>query len=131
VENLLLYFLIFIGGALTSSLLSYILTFGYSILTMKKTVFDCLLVIARNVQAAYDIHELKNLALEIAGKDEKFIDFQKKLDQKELKSLKNTIIRNFINSVPPKYDNIIPFSDWDSAMLYLETEIKTRGKNNE
>ena len=98
---------------------------------MKKTVFDCLLVIARNVQAVYDIHELKNLALEIAGKDEKFIDFQKKLDQKELKSLKNTIIRNFINSVPPKYDNIIPFSDWDSAMLYLETEIKTRGKNNE
>ena len=70
------------------------------------------------------INELKYLALEISGKDERFVEFQKNIDARELSSMRNTVIRNFINCVPAKYNHLIPFDDWLSAVQYVNNEAK-------
>ena len=130
-DNFLLYFVSFVAGILVNALWGYMLGLGHSILMMRQTITDCLMVMARNIQAAYEINQLKYMAMDMSGKDKKFIDFQKSLDEKELKSLRNTVIRNFVNSIPPKYNSSVPFSDWDSAMLHLESELNNQRKNNE
>ena len=91
---------------------------------MKAAIRDCIIVTAKNMQSAYEINYIKEEAWRLADKDEKYIEFQKTVDKKELMSLQNTIIRNFVNSVPPKYDHLVEFHDWDSAMKYIDKVIK-------
>jgi hypothetical protein len=76
------------------------------------------------MQSTLEINELKYLALEISGKDERFVEFQKNLDARELSSMRNTVIRNFINCVPTKYNHLVPFDDWLSAVQYVNNEAK-------
>jgi hypothetical protein len=84
-------------------------------------------ILAKNVQSVYEINQLKYIAIEMSGKDEKYAAFQKNMDDRELSSMKNTAIRNFLNSIPHRYDHIVPFHDWTSAMNHLEEQIK-KGK---
>jgi len=51
---------------------------------------------------------------------------REKVDKQQLKTLQKTIIRNFILNVPSKYGHLIKFNDWDSAMSYLNEELKRR-----
>ena len=111
-------------GILFNSLFGYMYGLGGSITMMKSSISDCLIMMAKNVQSVYEINQLKYMALEMSGKDERFIEFQKNADQRELSSMRNTAIRNFLNSIPPKYDNIVPFHDWVTAMNYLDIKLK-------
>ena len=79
---------------------------------------------AKSLQEVYDLKHLKEEALKISGKEEKFIEWQSKVDKREIESLKRTCIRNFINAVPPKYNHLVKFHDWDSAMEYIDKIIK-------
>ena len=47
------------------------------------------------------------MAFEMIERDEKYIDFQKLVDEGEMKSVKNTLIRNYINSVPSRFNNLV------------------------
>jgi len=84
----------------------------------------------KNVETLYEIHQLKYMALEMADRSEKFIEFQKRIDKHELNSMKTTIIRNFINPIHPRYNHLVPFTDWDGAMDYLNQQIQKQ-KGNE
>ena len=66
------------------------------------------------------------MSYEMLDRDEKHIEFQKAIDQKEMNSLKNSLIRDYINSVPSRYNFMIKFHDWDSAMSYLNNLLKER-----
>jgi len=123
-ENIVYYLIVFIMGILFNSLFGYMYGLGGSITMMKSSISDCLIMMAKNVQSVYEINQLKYMALEMSGKDERFIEFQKNADQRELSSMRNTAIRNFLNSIPPKYDNIVPFHDWVTAMNYLDIKLK-------
>ena len=81
-------------------------------------------MLAKNIQSIYEINYIKESAWKLADRDEKYIEFQKTIDEKEISSLQNTFIRNFINSIPPKYNHLIEFHDWDSAMDYISKIIK-------
>ena len=61
-------------------------------------------------------------------RDEKYIEYQKLIDTQEMLSIKNTIIRNYINSIPARYNNLVSFHDWDSAMEYFKNAIR---RNND
>ncbi len=81
---------------------------------------DCVMFMAKNLQNVYEIKYLKEEAMRLAGRDEKYIEWQQRVDEKEIHSLKTTCIRNFINAVPPKYNHLIKFHDWSSAMEYIK-----------
>ena len=123
-EIVIYCFISFIIGIFFNSFFGYLYGLGHSSIMIKRTISDSLLILAKNVQSVYEINQLKYLALEMAGKDERYSKFQKNLDDRELSSMKNTAIRNFLNSIPHRYDHVIPFHDWVSAMNYLDKEIK-------
>lgn len=122
--------LIFCLGFTISMVCNLLLGVGNSVRLVKETMNDCLLMMAKNIQTAYQSNEIKYHALQIAEKDEKYIEFQKRVDNEQLISLQNTIIRNFINSVPTKYNHLIKFSDWKSAIDYLNSTIKKDQQND-
>ncbi len=125
-EGYLLYFIVFCCGIITNIFWNHLLGLGTGIMMVRTVISDCLMVVAKNVQSVYEINELKYMSLEMSGKDERFIEFQKTQDKMELSSLRNTVIRNFVNAIPSRYDKYVPFNDWGSAMDYLDKEIKKR-----
>ena len=97
--------------------------------SFQNSVVDTLLMLTKNIQTTYEIQQLKYMHYELLERDEKYIEFHKAIDERELKSLRNTVIRNYINTVPPKYNRLIEFHDWDTAMLYLNKLLKERNND--
>ena len=114
----------FLFGVSFHMVWNWLLNTGYTIVMMRSTINDCVIFMAKNLQNVYEIKHLKEEAMRIAGRDEKYIEWQALVDEKEIKSLKATCIRNFINTIPPKYNHLIKFHDWDSAMEYINKTIK-------
>lgn len=116
--------MIFISGIIVSVVLNRMTRMGQSAIMMKKTILDCLVVMASSIQAQIEAYEMKYHALEIAERPDKYIEFQKKVDQQQLRTLQKTLIRNFIVSIPSEYSFLVKFHDWESAMAYLTTQLK-------
>tara|TARA_E500000318_G_C3489993_1_gene183933 strand:+ start:118 stop:441 length:324 start_codon:yes stop_codon:yes gene_type:complete len=102
----------------------YVLGLGYGINAFKMAMVNSLLLLAKNVQSVMEIHQLKYMSYELLGRDKKYVEFQKEIDRRELDSLKNSLIRDYINTIPAKYNYMIKFHDWDSAMSYLNNLLK-------
>lgn len=116
--------LTFLLGVLFHMLWNWIVNTGYTILMMKSAINDCVIFMAKSLQDVYEIKYLKEEAMRLVNRDEKYIEWQSKLHEKEIRSLKTTCIRNFINAIPPKYNHLIEFHDWQSAMEYIDKVIK-------
>ncbi len=125
-EQVTYIFLSFVCGMIFMRFFSWVMQLGNSAIAMKNTINDCLLVMSANMQIAIESYEIKYHALKIAERDDKYIDFQKQIDKQQLKTLQKTIVRNFILSVPSRYNHLVKFHDWDSAMSYLNEELKRR-----
>jgi len=116
----------FIVGVVLTRLWYSIVGLGYTSILMKRTINDCLLVMADNIQSSHESCEIKYAAFKIAERDDKYIEFQKKIDKQQQRTLQKTIIRNFMNSVPQSYNHLVEFHDWDSAMKHLTDQLKRR-----
>ena len=117
-------FIAFAGGVCFHAMWAYLVTMGYSLVMMRTTINDSIILLAKNIQSVYEINHIKEEAWKLAERDEKYIEFQKTIDEREIKSLKSTCIRNFINAIPPKYNHLVKFHDWSSAMNYIDKIIK-------
>jgi len=125
-EQQLYILLSFISGVIFANLFTKIMRLGNSAIAVKATIKDCLQIMSINIQSAIEAYDIKYHALEIADKDPKYIEFQRRIDKQQLRTLQKTIIRNFIVSIPPRYEYLLKFDDWDSAMSYLSKELKRR-----
>ena len=128
-ETFYLLFFGFVSGILFNVFWGYTLGLGYGVVSFRRSTADTLMMLIKNVRSVYEIQQVKYEVLKLAERDEKYIEFQMYIDEKEMKSLKNTVIRNYLNSVPPKYNNMLKFHDWDSAMDYLNNF--TKGSDND
>jgi len=117
-------FIAFLSGFCIHIMWSYLVNLGHTVLMFKSTIKDSLLFLTKSMQTVYEINHIKEQAWRLTERDEKYIEFQKQVDRSEIASLQNTVIRNFINSIPPKYNGLIEFHDWNSAMEYVDKIIK-------
>tara|TARA_B100001123_G_C14350218_1_gene646651 strand:- start:43 stop:423 length:381 start_codon:yes stop_codon:yes gene_type:complete len=120
------YFIGFLAGIVCAKLWDYFYVLGTHTLMFKTGMDDCLIMLAKNIQSVYELNELKYMSLDMVEKDEKFIKFHKTLDEREMSSMKNTVIRNFINPIPSKYNHLVPFRDWEGAMEYINDVIQNK-----
>jgi hypothetical protein len=118
--------LVFFGGIIFNAFWGFILGIGFGAVAFKNSIADTLLMLAKNIQNLYEIQQLKYIHYDMLDRDQKYVDFQKAIDEREMKSLKNTIIRNYINTIPTRYNHLIKFNDWDTAMLHLNKLLKER-----
>ena len=114
----------FLFGVAFHIVWNWLVNTGYTIIMMKRAINDCVVFMAKNLQNVYEIKYLKEEAMRLAGRDEKYIEWQARIDEKEINSLKTTCIRNFINAIPPKYNHLIKFHDWETAMEYIDKTVK-------
>ena len=123
-ENYASLFMAFASGFCFHILWSYLVSMGAGMIVFKSSMKDALIMLAHNIQSVHEINYIKESAWRLTERDEKYINFQKMVDTKEMNSLRNTAIRNFINSVPPRYNYLVEFHDWNSAMDYVDKIIK-------
>jgi len=117
-------FVAFLCGMCFHVIWNYLISMGQTIIIMRTTINDSVILLAKNFQSVNEINYIKQLAWRLAEKDEKYIEFQNVVDKREIKSLKSTCIRNLINAIPPKYNHLVKFHDWESAMNYIDEIIK-------
>ena len=86
----------FITGMIFMKLWYMLILAGRTAMMIKQTINDCLVIMSTNVQTANESYEIKYLALEIAERDEKYIDFQKRIDKQQLASMQKSLIRSFL-----------------------------------
>ena len=127
-ENFLFLFVAFLSGIVFNVFWGYLLGLGFGINCFKASMVDSLMILTKNIQSAYQIQQLKYAHYQMLERDEKYIEYQKLIDTQEMLSIKNTIIRNYINSIPARYNNLVSFHDWDSAMEYFKNAIR---RNND
>ena len=120
------YFIMFMIGFVSHMVWAYVLNLGYCVVMVKELTDDILKLVAKSAQTTYHVYELKYLFLKEAGKSEEQVEYEKKIDQMQLKSVQDTIIRNVLTNYPPKYIHLLKFDDWDSAMKHLTEVIKKR-----
>ena len=120
------YFIMFMIGFVSHMVWAYVLNLGYSVVMVKELTDDILKLVAKSAQTTHHVYELKYLFLKEAGKSEEQVEYEKKIDQIQLKSVQDTIIRNVLTNYPPKYTHLLKFDDWDSAMKHLTEVIKKR-----
>ena len=125
-ESYINLFIAFSVGFLAHVIWNRMVNFGYTLIIMRSLIADSLMIVAKNMQSLYEINHLKKQAWKLLEMDDKYIEFQEQVDTKEITSIQNTIIRNFINSIPPKYNYLIEFHDWNSALEYIDKSIKRR-----
>ena len=88
---------------------------------------ETLLFIANLVQDIYELQELKRYELEKAGKSEKQMELQKRIDEKEINIFKRKIVKTIKTNFPSSFSHLINFDDWDTLLKSIEQHVKKGG----
>ena len=123
----LLYITIFAIGWFSHTLFIYVFNLGSSVLLLKRVLAETLLFIANLVQDIYELQELKRYELEKAGKSEKQVELQKRIDEKEINIFKRKIINTIKTNFPSSFSHLINFDDWDTLLKSIEQHVKKGG----
>lgn len=121
--------LAFIAGMIVCKLLGGMLSLGFSVLVLKQSRNDSLKILGMICQELVEIHELKRLEMVRMGKSDKEIQISQNVSKYHLKSIQDTVVRNLISVFPRNHDDILNFSDWESAMDQLNILIKEEKHN--
>ena len=117
-------FLCFLIGIIVNKLWNLTVNTGYSIIILDRLQKDSVKLMATAAQTINEVQALKYLEMERSGKSEKFIELQKSIDKKYTMPLKDAMISNFIGMFPYRHRHLLKFSDWKSAMEYVDQLIK-------
>tara|TARA_A100001011_G_scaffold95045_1_gene99861 strand:- start:14 stop:457 length:444 start_codon:yes stop_codon:yes gene_type:complete len=124
------FFLAFTAGVLATKLLGGFLSFGFSVLVLKEARNGFLRVAGHVSEILYEVQQLRVMEMHKMKRSEKEIEISTSISEHNLRTLREMLIRGFISAFPKKYDDLVGFSDWDSAMLCLEELVKEeRAKN--
>ena len=126
-ENLV-YFVI---GMIVSSLFSYIMGIGTSVLVLRELQRNCAALFLTSSQNLQEILELKYLVMKEADRSDQNILVQRHIDHLNIESVKETMMKNYVNSFPKKYENVMEFSTWDEMEKYVNNTVKKAGRNND
>ncbi len=118
------YLLAFLAGVLVTKLCGSLLSLGFSVLVLKTVHNDYVRILGQLSQTIFEIQQLRQMEMHRLGKSEKEIEISSTISEYNLKPLKEAMIKNFFNVFPKKYEDLVQFYDWDSAMVYLDELIK-------
>ena len=124
--EILLYICIFLCGWVCHSVFSYTMSLGYSVMLLRNLLRDIVYMIARIVEVAYLVHEMKLLQLGGMNLSQREIENHVKLHEIQMKNTKRDIVNSIIRHFPNSFNNLIEFHDWDSMMKWIDKELKIK-----
>mgnify|MGYP003624988053 FL=1 len=122
--EVLLYICIFFCGWVCHSFFSYIMSLGYSVMLLRNLLRDIVYMMARVVEVAYLIHEIKMIELSRASLSDKERENHVKLHEIQMGNLKRDIVGSITRNFPKSFNNLIEFHDWDSMIKWIDKELK-------
>mgnify|MGYP003153338672 CR=1 FL=1 len=123
------YVIGFITGLLVSYLLTYIMALGHAVFIIKQIQQSCAALFIVSEQGLLQILELKYIAMKEAKRTEQNIIAQKYIDQMNIDSIKNTVMKNYTKVFPEKYVHVMEYSTWEEMEEYVNKALK--GNNHE
>jgi len=114
----------FFLGFLFHKFFSYIINLGSQAIVFKQIEMDCLRMLIAISKSIEDHVEIKSLLLKEAGRDEKYVSMQRKIDHTHVSSMRNTAIRNFVAEFPKSYRNTMSYNNWKTALQYFHKNNK-------
>ena len=112
----------FIIGMVTSQLFKYVMSLGWSIAILKQTQKSCASLFLLSEQGLQQILELKYIEMKEAKRSEQNIIAQRHIDQINLNSVRDSIMRNYVNSFPQSYKHTMDYSTWKEMENFIIKE---------
>ena len=121
-EYYLLNFLLFVFGYITCKTFYFFNGSRIAVLMIKLSHVICLTILSKCIEAySYATYtKLATLAKTGVLPNDKIYKDVKAKDEKELDIFKKTIIASIIAAHPKTFSSLVTFSDWNSAMNYLQ-----------
>ncbi len=122
--EILLYICLFFCGWVCHSLLSYIMSLGYSVVLLRSVLRDIVFMMSKIVEVAYLVHEMKMIYLDKMNLPERERDNNTKLHDIQMNNLKKDIVDSIIRHFPRSFNNLLEFHDWDTMIKWINKELK-------
>lgn len=123
-EQALLYICIYFCGWVCHSLLSYIMSLGYSVMLLRNLLRDVVYMIVRIVEVAYLVHEMRMIELARLNLSEIEKENHVKLHEIQMNNMKRDIVDSITRNFPKSFSNLVEFHDWDTMMKWIDKELK-------
>ena len=126
---MLINFIWFSIGALVMYTLNYIMSLGHSVMVLKQVQQSCAALLTVSEEGLQEVLQLKYMAMKEANRSEQNITAQKYIDQHNIKTMKRSIMRNYVNSFPSTYINTIEYTSWEELEEYVNSIVqKNKGR---
>ena len=119
-----LYICFFFCGWVCHSLLSYVMSLGYSVMLLRNLLRDVVFMMSKIVEVAYLVHEMKMIYLDNMNLSEREVNNNKKLHDIQMDNLKKNIVSSITRHFPKNFSNLVEFHDWDTMMKWIDKELK-------
>ena len=86
-------------------------------------------MVARIVEVAYLVHEMKMLELSKLNLPEVEKRNHTKLHEIQMTNMKRDIVGSITRNFPKSFANLVEFNDWDSMMEWIDKELKIKKEN--
>ncbi len=124
--EILLYICFFFCGWVCHSLVSYIMSLGYSVALLRSVLRDIVFLSTKVVDVVCIIHEMKLIHLESMNFSQREIQNNRKLHEIQLKNIREDIVNSIIRNFPKSFNNLVQFNDWHSMISWMNSELKIK-----
>ena len=117
-----LYLLVFVFGYLTCKIFYFVREVRLGLVMVKISHCISLYCLVKAIEQLEYAKGLKKAEMISSGESVKNVQAYSMNFDDLIKSFKRRSVNDLINLHPPFYKDVVKFSDWDSAMNYLNTE---------
>tara|TARA_R100000278_G_C5444896_1_gene155069 strand:+ start:192 stop:572 length:381 start_codon:yes stop_codon:yes gene_type:complete len=115
----------FIIGLIVSQLFKYVMSLGSSVRILKQTQKSCAALFILSDRGLQQVLELKYIEMKEARRSEQNIIAQRHIDQVNIDSIKNSIMRNYVSTFPQSYAHIMDYTNWKEMENFVIKQTST------
>ena len=92
----------------------------------RETLVRIMLMLAFTHENIEFLRELKRTQMDESGFTKKQIRQFEEVDDKTLTNWKNSTIMSLVNTAPPRFRTMMPFTTWEEAMKYADSALSKK-----
>ena len=92
----------------------------------RETLVRIMLMLAFTHENIEFLRELKRKQMDESGFTKKQIRQFEEVDDKTLTNWKNSTIMSLVNTAPPRFRTMMPFTTWEEAMKYADSALSKK-----
>jgi hypothetical protein len=116
----------FAAGLFVSIWLARVLEVIHTWRLLEETVLHILLMLLQIAEDVSFVQAIKKKHMVHQNMSLMQIRDLEQFDNKTLTNWKESVIMGIVNKAPPHFRSMLPFTDWDSAMRYMNKALKER-----